>query len=102
MLYRGLKEYVGSVDANYAQEKEDFFVGFDGSFGSRQDVLSTSLLLSVRWLNVVTSFNSQIVGLMLARALSFFGFKMYLPLKSQMCSLFIGCHFDLNLSQPCI
>ena len=36
-LYRGLKEYVGSVDANYAQEKEDFFVGFDGSFGSRQD-----------------------------------------------------------------
>ena len=64
--------------------------------------MSTSLLLSVRWLNVVTSFNSQIVGLMLARALSFFGFKMYLPLKSQMCSLFIGCHFDLNLSQPCI
>ncbi|XP_065353564.1 DNA replication licensing factor Mcm3 [Cloeon dipterum] len=32
---RALKEVVGSVDATYAKEHEDFYVGFEGSFGSR-------------------------------------------------------------------
>ncbi|CAB3383088.1 Hypothetical predicted protein [Cloeon dipterum] len=32
---RALKEVVGSVDATYAKDHEDFYVGFEGSFGSR-------------------------------------------------------------------
>merc|ERR1719260_518800 len=32
---RALKEFVGSIDATYAKESEDFFVGFEGSFGSK-------------------------------------------------------------------
>ena len=32
---RALKEFVGSVDATYAKETEDFFIGFEGSFGSK-------------------------------------------------------------------
>jgi len=34
-LERALKEYVGSQDATYAKTHEDFYVGFEGSFGSR-------------------------------------------------------------------
>jgi DNA replication licensing factor MCM3 len=34
-LERALKEYVGSLDATYAKSQEDFYVGFEGSFGSR-------------------------------------------------------------------
>lgn len=32
---RALKEFVGSIDATYAKEMEDFFVGFEGSFGAK-------------------------------------------------------------------
>lgn len=32
---RALKEFVGSIDATYAKEAEDFFVGFEGSFGAK-------------------------------------------------------------------
>ena len=32
---RALKEFVGSIDATYAKEAEDFFIGFEGSFGSK-------------------------------------------------------------------
>ena len=32
---RALKEYVGSLDASYAKENEELFVGFEGSFGNR-------------------------------------------------------------------
>ena len=32
---RALKEFVGSIDATYAKETEDFFIGFEGSFGSK-------------------------------------------------------------------
>lgn len=32
---KALKEFVGSIDATYAKETEDFFVGFEGSFGSK-------------------------------------------------------------------
>jgi len=32
---RALKEFVGSIDATYAKETEDFFVGFEGSFGAK-------------------------------------------------------------------
>jgi DNA replication licensing factor MCM3 len=34
-LERALKEYVSSLDATYAKSHEDFYVGFEGSFGSR-------------------------------------------------------------------
>lgn len=34
-FHRALKEYVASVDANYAKNKEELFVGFEGSFGSK-------------------------------------------------------------------
>lgn len=32
---RALKEFVASLQANYAKAHDDFFVGFEGSFGSR-------------------------------------------------------------------
>jgi len=32
---RALKEFVGSIDATYAKETEDFFIGFEGSFGGK-------------------------------------------------------------------
>jgi len=32
---RALKMVVSSIDSNYAREAEDFFVGFEGSFGSK-------------------------------------------------------------------
>ena len=32
---RALKEFVGSIDATYAKDTEDFFIGFEGSFGSK-------------------------------------------------------------------
>eukprot|EP00088_Acartia_fossae_P042154 TRINITY_DN4416_c0_g1_i13.p1 TRINITY_DN4416_c0_g1~~TRINITY_DN4416_c0_g1_i13.p1 ORF type:complete len:800 (-),score=269.01 TRINITY_DN4416_c0_g1_i13:315-2714(-) len=32
---RALKEYIGSINSNFAQEKEDIFIGFEGSFGNR-------------------------------------------------------------------
>jgi len=34
-FHRALKEYVASIDATYAKETEDFFVGFEGSFGAK-------------------------------------------------------------------
>lgn len=32
---RALKEYVASIDPTYAKQKEEFFVAFSGSFGSK-------------------------------------------------------------------
>ena len=32
---RALKEYVGTVDPTYAKTQAEFYVGFEGSFGSR-------------------------------------------------------------------
>jgi len=60
---RGLKEYVGSVDANYAQEKEDFFVGFDGSFGSRHvtaRTLNSTLLGNLVCIEGIVTKTSQV------------------------------------------
>jgi len=34
-FHKALKEFVGSIDASYAKETEDFFVGFEGSFGAK-------------------------------------------------------------------
>lgn len=32
---RALKEYVSSLEPSYAKSYEDFFIGFEGSFGNR-------------------------------------------------------------------
>lgn len=32
---RALKEYVSSLQPSFAKDFEDFFIGFEGSFGSR-------------------------------------------------------------------
>lgn len=32
---RALKEYVSTIDPSFAKTYEDFFVGFEGSFGTR-------------------------------------------------------------------
>lgn len=32
---KALKEYVSTIDPNYAKDIEEFFIGFEGSFGSR-------------------------------------------------------------------
>ncbi|KAK8403735.1 hypothetical protein O3P69_000083 [Scylla paramamosain] len=34
-FHRALKEFVNSVDVNFAKSKEELFVGFEGSFGSK-------------------------------------------------------------------
>jgi len=34
-FHKALKEFVASIDASYAKETEDFFVGFEGSFGAK-------------------------------------------------------------------
>lgn len=34
-FHRALKEFVGTVDVNFAKSKEELFVGFEGSFGSK-------------------------------------------------------------------
>jgi len=34
-FHRALKEFVGSIDATYAKETEEFAVGFEGSFGAK-------------------------------------------------------------------
>ena len=32
---RALKEFVGGIDSSYAKEHEEFFIGFEGSFGAK-------------------------------------------------------------------
>lgn len=32
---RAVKEYVANIDPAYAKEYEDFFIGFEGNFGSK-------------------------------------------------------------------
>ena len=32
---RALKEFVGSIDATFAKETSDFFIGLEGSFGAK-------------------------------------------------------------------
>ena len=32
---RALKEFVGSIDATFAKETSEFFIGLEGSFGSK-------------------------------------------------------------------
>lgn len=32
---KALKEYVSSIDPTYAKQKEEFFVAFSGSFGTK-------------------------------------------------------------------
>uniref|UniRef100_A0A8C9T4P1 DNA replication licensing factor MCM3 n=1 Tax=Scleropages formosus TaxID=113540 RepID=A0A8C9T4P1_SCLFO len=47
---RALKDMVGSVDATYAKQHEEFFVGLEGSFGSKHvtpRTLSSRLLSSI-------------------------------------------------------
>lgn len=43
---RALKEYVSSVQPNYGKTYEDFFIGFEGCFGSRH---VTPRSLTSRW-----------------------------------------------------
>ena len=40
---RALKEFVGSIDASYAKETEDFFIGFEVSYSSFVLILSVFL-----------------------------------------------------------
>ena len=32
---RALREFVGGIDSAYAKEHEEFFIGFEGSFGAK-------------------------------------------------------------------
>ncbi|RXG57724.1 Maternal DNA replication licensing factor mcm3 [Armadillidium vulgare] len=34
LFHRGLRDFIGSVDSSYVKKHEEFFVGFEGSFGS--------------------------------------------------------------------
>lgn len=47
-MQRALKEYVGSIDPSYAKENPDFFVGFEGAFGSRH---VTARTLTSKYIN---------------------------------------------------
>ncbi|XP_023339006.1 DNA replication licensing factor MCM3 [Eurytemora carolleeae] len=60
---RALKEFVGSIDSIYAREKEDFFVGFEGSFGSKHvtaRTLNARLLGSLVCLEGIVTKCSQV------------------------------------------
>ncbi|KAL7647582.1 UNVERIFIED_CONTAM: hypothetical protein RMT77_001182 [Armadillidium vulgare] len=35
LFHRGLRDFIGSVDSSYVKKHEEFFVGFEGSFGSK-------------------------------------------------------------------
>jgi DNA replication licensing factor MCM3 len=60
---RALKEFVGSIDATYAKETEDFFVGFEGSFGSKHvtpRTLTTRFLSNLVCLEGIVTSCSQV------------------------------------------
>ena len=59
-----MKEFVGSIDSIYAREKEDFFVGFEGSFGSKHvtaRTLNARLLGSLVCLEGIVTKCSQVL-----------------------------------------
>lgn len=35
MVMKALREVVATIDSEYAKENEEFFVGFEGSFGTK-------------------------------------------------------------------
>ena len=64
ILYpRALKEFVGSIDSNYAKERDDFFVGLEGSFGAKHvtsRTLTSRLLGSLVCLEGIVTKCSQV------------------------------------------
>ena len=58
-MQRALKEYVGSVDPSYAKETSDFFVGFEGAFGSRH---VTARTLTSRHINNLVCVEGKCLG----------------------------------------
>jgi len=61
---RALKEYIGSINSDYAKEAEDFFVGFEGSFGSRH---VTSRTLAAHYLGNMVCLEGIITKCSLVR-----------------------------------
>jgi len=63
-IQRALKEYVGTIDPSYAKETKDFFVGFEGSFGSRH---LTSRTLTSRFINNLVCVEGIVTKVSLVR-----------------------------------
>lgn len=63
-IQRALKEYVGSIDPSYAKETADFFVGFEGAFGSRH---LTARTLTSRHINNLVCVEGIVTKVSLVR-----------------------------------
>jgi len=60
---RALKEFVGSIDAKYARDTQEFFIGFEGSFGSKHvtpRTLGSHLLGNLVCLEGIVTRGSQV------------------------------------------
>jgi len=63
-IQRALKEYVGSIDPSFAKETSDFFVGFEGAFGSRH---LTARSLTSRHINNLVCVEGIVTKMSLVR-----------------------------------
>ena len=63
-IQRALKEYVGSIDPTYSKESQDFFVGFEGAFGSRH---LTARSLTSRYINNLVCVEGIVTKVSLVR-----------------------------------
>jgi len=63
-IQRALKEYVGTIDPSYAKDVKDFFIGFEGSFGSRH---LTSRTLTSRYINNLVCVEGIVTKVSLVR-----------------------------------
>ena len=63
-MQRALKEYVGSIDPSYAKETQDFYVGFEGAFGSRH---LTARSLTSRYINNLVCVEGIVTKVSLVR-----------------------------------
>ena len=96
---RALKEFVGSIDATFAKESEDFYIGFEGSFGSKhvtpRTLTATNLgnLVCLEGIITKCSLVRPKVRLFVIKNLSILNLTcLYLSTGGEKCP-FLSCHW---------